>query len=133
MTKPSSSTCKFSRFFCRKFSAKTHRGNCALFKMSLTSLRSTHFSLQYMSQCRIKGKKRGACLCICSPLGRSLLPGFNSSKQCPPHLPKAWIICLQRSSDLHSLSNSSLCLLQLFSVYKAPVVHVCAHQCGSMA
>lgn len=36
-----------------------------------------------------KKKGRGACLCICSPLGRSLLPGFKSSKQCPLHLPKA--------------------------------------------
>lgn len=27
--------------------------------------------------------KRGACLCICSPLGRSLLPGLKSSKQSP--------------------------------------------------
>lgn len=57
--------------------------------------------------------KRGACLCICSPLGRSPMPGLKSSKQSPLtsqkpgssacSFPLFFIHCLR-------LSNSFLCL-----------------------
>lgn len=78
-----------------------------------------------MSQCWMK---RGACLCICSPLGRSLLPGLKSSKQSPLASKKAWILCLQLSSRTQSLSMCikllSLSLCNSLSLYRAPAVQI---------
>lgn len=81
-----------------------------------------------MSQCRMK---RRACRCICSPLGRSLLPGLKSPKQSlsPPKSLDPLPADLLSSSFTVKLLSLSLCN----SFYRAPVVHVCAQRCSSMA
>lgn len=81
-----------------------------------------------MSQCRMK---RRAWRCICSPLGRSLLPGLKSPKQSlsPPKSLDPLPADLLSSSFTVKLLSLSLCN----SFYRAPVVHVCAQRCSSMA
>lgn len=72
--------------------------------------------------------KRGACLCICSPLGRSPMPGLKSSKQSPLSSQKPGSSCLQLSPLLHSLSTSvkllSLSLCNSLSLYRARAVQL---------
>lgn len=72
--------------------------------------KSRGFSPQQMSQCWVK---RGACLCICSPLGRSLLPGLKSSKESLLTSQKPGsFACSTPLLLIHRLrlSNSFLCL-----------------------
>lgn len=89
-----------------KLNAKTQRVYLVVFGIHFTSPKKQRLH-------DLKDEPRqwesGVCLCICSPLGRSLLHSFQVLRTIPFHLPKAWIISLQLCFPLlviHCQSNS---------------------------
>ncbi len=76
--------------------------------------------------------QRGACLCICSPLGRSLLPGLKSSKQSPFTSQKhRSFACSSPLLLIHCLRLSNSFLRLFATLYLSTELQWCCSMAGA--